>query len=48
MALESDIGTDEFMLDLDDMDAFINEKSRHKKGNMFGRNHTREYQTLLT
>ena len=26
MTLESDIGTDEFMLDIDGMDAFINEE----------------------
>ena len=47
MKLESAIGSYDFMLDINGMNEFINDEGPSQKKNMFGRNHTKDLQTLL-
>ena len=47
MKLESAIGADDFMLDLNGMNEFIKDDCPSPKKNMFERNHTKDLQTLL-
>ena len=47
MTLESTIGADKFMSDIDGRIAFINNKVPSQEEEMLVRNHTKDYQTLL-